>query len=254
MTADTLQHWSWLDELEEGIVLVEAGRVSYLNRAAAELLEVAPTQAMNQPIIAVFRDHRLERAYEMGEAVELETRGRRLLAKPVSGGMSLQDLSRLRQAQESARELLAVLSHELRTPATTVRATLEALRMELPAAEREHFLRQAEAEVERLIRLLEDLTVDVKPPNMRRILLTDVAERAQALLQDTLDSRGIDLVVSLPPLTVWADSDKLLQVLINLLENAAQHGPEHKTVWLSAQPDPEDASFIRVSVRDQGEP
>jgi signal transduction histidine kinase len=64
----------------------------------------------------------------------------------------------------------------------------------------------------------------------------------------------VTVEVALPPLTVWADSDKLLQVLINLLENAAIHGPDHETVTLGAELDPADPAWALVTVRDRGTP
>ena len=243
-----------LSGLSEGVLLVQAGRVRWLNPAACRFLEVEAAHMVGLPLIAVLRDHRLERVYLEGVQTEIETRGRILLARPIPGGLSLTDVSELRRTQESARELLAVLSHELRTPATTIRATLEALRFEMPEAQRERFLERAEGEADRLIRLLEDLTVDVKPPQLRRLSLCESVSRARALLQTTLQTHDVTLKLDVPPLTVWADADKLLQVLINLLENAAIHGPDHATVLLEAAPDPDDPQYARVVVRDQGAP
>ena len=256
MTKDppTSEELGALGGLGEGVILVQKGRVRWLNPAAARFLEVDAVHSLGLPLIAVLRDHRLERVYLEGVETELETRGRILLARPVPGGLSLTDLSELRRTQEGARELLAVLSHELRTPATTIRATLEALRFEMPEAQRARFLSRAEGEADRLIRLLEDLTVDVKPPQLRRLSLCDAISRARALLQDTLTAHDVTLELEVPPLTVWADADKLLQVLINLVENAAIHGPDHATVLLKAAPDPENPSVARVVVRDQGPP
>lgn len=244
----------FLDALEEGVVLVEGERVQRLNRAAARLLEVDAATVYGLPLIAVLRDHRLERAYLEGVEVELETRGRILEARPIPGGISLRDLSEIRRAQENARELLAVLSHELRTPVTIIRSTLEALRYDLPDAQRERFLTRAEGEAERLVRLLDDLTVDVKPPQLRRIVLCEVTTRALHLLQDTFAEHGVRVEAEVPPLTVWADIDKLLQVLLNLLENAAVHGPDDRTIHLCARTDPADGSRALVSVRDEGTP
>jgi signal transduction histidine kinase len=242
----------WLDSIDEGVLFVEGGRVRFINRAAARLLEVDAEQR-DLPLIAVVRDHRLERIYFEGGEVELETRGRVLFARAMPAGLLLRDLTELREAQTSARELLAVLSHELRTPVTTIRATLEALRYELPEAQREHFLSRALAESDRLVRLLEDLTVDVKPPVLRRIALAEIASRAAALLQDTFAAANVTLRCDVPPLTVLADTDKLLQVLINLLENAAIHGPKGKTVRLVAWRADSEAKVL-VAVRDEGEP
>lgn len=242
----------WLDSIEEGVLFIEAGRVRFINRAAAGLLEV-DAELLNLPLIAVLRDHRLERVYFEGGAIELETRGRVLAARGMPAGLLLRDLTELREAQETARELLAVLSHELRTPVTTIRSTLEALRYHLPEEQRERFLIRAVAESDRLVRLLEDLTVDVKPPVLRRIALPEIAARAEALLHDTFAANNVTLHCEVPPFTVLADNDKLLQALINLLENAAVHGPKHKTVRLVAWQAESDAKVL-VAVRDEGEP
>lgn len=237
--------------LAEGVIVVRAGRVVELNAAAGRFLEVAPEQAVGLPLIGVLRDHRLEQVFLSGEAAELETRGRILQASRAGDCLLLSDLTDMRRAQENARELLAVLSHELRTPATTIRATLEALRYPLEEPQRERFLSRAEAETERLVRLLNDLTVDVRPPKLRSLALRDVLSRALALVQDTFYEHRVSFECELPPLTVLADSDKLLQVLINLLENAAIHGPDDKTVRLIAET---RGGWVEVVVHDEGEP
>jgi two-component system, OmpR family, phosphate regulon sensor histidine kinase PhoR len=120
--------------------VVVDGRVTGLNRAAAEMLQVDPQRVVDAPLIAVVRDHRIEAAASAGEPVELATRGRRLWVVPFAGGLLLRDVSEARRAVEDARELLAVLSHELRTPVTTIRASLEALRFDLPEAQRRALL------------------------------------------------------------------------------------------------------------------
>lgn len=240
-----------LDALEEGVVLIHEGRVRFVNREAGRLLEVAPGEVRDLPVIAVLRDHRLERAYWTGVETELEARGRRLLVRPIPMGLSLRDVSELRRVQESARELLAVLSHELRTPVTTIRSALEALAYELPPAQREHFLDCAKAETERLVRLLADLTVDVKPPRLRRVPLREVAQRALGLLQGRLAEHRVRVELELPDLTVLADADKLLQVFVNLLENAAIHGPDDHEIRLVAAA---AGAVAEVAVRDEGRP
>ncbi|WMT57424.1 sensor histidine kinase [Truepera radiovictrix] len=241
----------WFDALDDGLILVRGGRVVRLNAAAGRLLEVDPEAAVGVPLIGVLRDHRLETVFCEGGEVELETRGRVLRAKATPTSLLLRDITEARRAQESARELLAVLSHELRTPATAIRSSLEALRYPLPEEQRERFLAHAEAETERLVRLLDDLTVDVKPPRLRSLALREVLARAEALLEDTFEAHRVRLKTDVPPLMVWADADKLLQVLINLLENAAIHGPDGATVHLSARP---VGSMVQVVVRDEGTP
>jgi signal transduction histidine kinase len=248
------QHARWLDLIEDGLVLVDAQlSVRFINQAAARYLEVAAEQAIGLPLIAVVRDHRLEQVVTGGEPIEIQTRRRTLAASAVPGGLLLHDRTALREAQNSARELLAVLSHELRTPVTTISSTLEALHYDLPAPQRDRFLLHASTETQRLVRLLNDLTVDVTPPQLRRIALREVAGRAEALLAGTFAQRGAELVSELDDLTVLADLDKLLQVLINLLENAAVHGPADRTITLRAWFDAAEGKVL-VTVTDEGEP
>ena len=223
----------WFNELEDGVILIREGVIVSINRAAATMLDVNPDKVAGLSAIAILRDHRLEQAYRDGSTIELNTRGRMVRVWGITGGLCLRDISAMSRAQENARELLAVLSHELRTPVTTIRSTLEALHYDLPDAQRQRFLHRAETETQRLMRLLEDLTIDVKPPHARSLDIEDLVNRALGLLHDTFTERNIAVTCDLEPLTVWADTDKLLQVLINLLENAAIHGPQDATIYLN---------------------
>jgi len=240
-----------LDALQEGVVLTEGGRVSFINRSAARLLEVDASRAAGLPLIWALRDHRLEAAVEEGRPVEVETRGRWVQAVPVEGALLLRDVTELRRAEGNARELLAVLSHELRTPVTAIRAALEALSDDPPEGLQARFLGRATQEAERLVRLLEDLTVEVRPPRERSLVLAEVAQRAVAVIQPVLQRTRVRLRTDLPELALWADEDKLLQVLINLLENAAVHGPDGGRVTLTARA---EGGMVRVEVWDEGEP
>ncbi len=234
------------------MVWVDAGRVSWLNRAAAELLQVDRRRVIGAPLIAVVRDHRIEAVAHGGAPVETATRGRRLVVAAFPGGLLLRDVTEARRATEDARELLAVLSHELRTPVTTIRASLEALRFDLPESQRTRLLARAEDEAGRLTRLLEDLTVDVAPPKSRSLDVRELAARVEALLAPRLAQRGVGLSTELPVSTVWADPDKFLQALLNLVENAVIHGPGDAEVRLLVRADADREGWCRVEVLDRG--
>lgn len=245
-----------LQQLTEGVVLTDETQVvTFINDAACSLLDVRRDAALGMPAMAVLRDHRLEEALLSQGTVEIQTRQRVLIARGVEQGLLIRDVSEARRAREEARELLAVLSHELRTPVTSIRSVLEALGTDgLPEEQRTRFMRLAVAEAERLVRLLRDLTIDVKPPVHRSVSLAETALRAVAVLRETLqefnitvDTRGV------PDVTVFADPDKLLQSLVNLIENAAQHGPADATVEVLAETD-ENGGPVRVMVRDRGLP
>lgn len=245
-----------LELIAQGIVLTdEDGNVRYLNNAACELLAVRREAALGMPALAVLRDHRLEEALTSRSETEVLTRQRHLQARGIAGGLLLTDVSEARNAREEARELLAVLSHELRTPVTSISSALEALSdPDLPEAARSRFQGLAVAEAQRLVRLLHDLTVDVKPPALRRVQLREPLERAGAVLRGQLQERSVRLDDSaVPELTVFSDEDKLLQILVNLIENAAVHGPAHATVTVGASVSPAE-HLVNVWVRDEGDP
>ena len=235
-------------------MLLAGGMVAAINEAAAELLKVPADQALGGAPIALLRDHRIEGAMVSGEPFELVTRGRTLAILPFAEGFVIRDVSEERRASENARELLSVLSHELRTPVTTIRGTLETLAFDLPEAQRVRWLQRAEREAERLVRLLEDLTVDVAPPRARSVPLREIAERVMNLLAPLALERRVEVRFELPNAIVWADPDKLLQVLLNLLENAVLHGPERGVVTLVAEPEGSREGWWRIEVHDQGEP
>ncbi len=239
----------WWDALEEGVILINAGLVVDLNAAASRLLDVERERAKGAPLIAVFRDHRMEAAWAAGVGTELEIRSRRLELVPVAAGLVLYDVTERRLAEEGARELLAVLSHELRTPVTSVKAVLEALVADPSPALAARFLPRAMAEVDRLTRLLDDLTVDVKPPLLRRISLLEVVNRALVVLHPVLEKRAVTVELELPDALVLADEDKLLQVLTNLLENAAVHGPANEIIEVTGR---QVEGWLRLEVRDNG--
>lgn len=243
---------AWLDGLAEGVVRITDGRVLMINAAAAEMLGTDRDHVEGLPLIAVVRDHRIERSWLDGEPQELALRGRRIRVVPIEGALALRDLTDTRRAQEDARELLAVLSHELRTPVTTIRATLEALRYEdLSTETRDRLIERSTAEADRLARLLGDLTVEVAPPRERSVELGPVLERACTILGPLLSERWIEVRREVADLTVWADPDKVLQVLVNLLENAAVHGPDRAPVDVVA----DDADgWVSLRVRDRGAP
>lgn len=260
----------WFDGLAEGVVLHRGGSVTDLNRAAADLLEVDRGAAHGAPLMSVLRDHRLKDLVETaarGEAaLEIDLRGKLVEALAVPGAILLRDLSELRTARRDARELLAVLSHELRTPAAAIRAVLDAVQGALPpdgAGEQEDddeplpttrlegFIQRAMAEADRITRLLGDLTADVKPPRARTIDLATTVARAVAITESVQLRHAVSVKVDDIAAKVFVDEDKLLQALVNLIENAAVHGPEGGTVEVAAVVEDET---VTLEVRDQGEP
>jgi two-component system, OmpR family, phosphate regulon sensor histidine kinase PhoR len=244
-----------LDAFRDALIAFDSGlRVTELNRAAEALFQVPRDRAVNRLLIEVVRDHRLERlALEAGE-LELELFGKLLRVRAqrsgdAAGMLIFEDATETRTRERELREVMAILSHEFRTPVTAVKGLLEALQLNPPAETQKRFLELSLIEVERLVRLSEDLTVGFRPQAQRSFPLLDAINRVLRLLEDERHKRRVTVAVENPNLVVHCDPDKLVQVLLNLLENALRHGPNPGEVRLQAAL---EDRFVRVNIQDAG--
>lgn len=172
----------------------------------------------------------------------------------------------LREARDQAREaiqvrdrFMAVLSHELRTPLTPALAIVSRLR---EAAATDEVVRRDLARVQRNLeyeaRLIDDLLdlsriesgrFDLQP---REIDLREVAaEAAEVLTAERLEAAGLTLALELPRRSApaWGDPVRLVQVLHNLLVNAAKFTPAGGTITMRLRA--EDDSQV-IEVEDTG--
>ena len=239
-----------LDALREAVVVIRDGRVSFLNRAAAELLKVPAARAAGRPVIEVLRHHRLEQVALHGGETELEVGGRLVRARGQPGALILEDITDARRQETGLREVMAVLSHEFRTPVAAVKGLLEALQYDLAPEQRARFLEIALGETDRLVRLVEDLTVGFRPTRERSFPVEDALGRVLGLVSRELIERDMSVRFAGERVLVRADPDKLAQVLINLVENAVRHGPSPGLVRVRAEP--AEPGRVAIVVRDEG--
>ncbi|HVW32370.1 MAG TPA: ATP-binding protein, partial [Acidimicrobiia bacterium] len=148
-------------------------------------------------------------------------------------------LSRLRETLDAAerssrlaREFLSRLSHELRTPLTAIRGyatSLCATDVTFDEATTERFLANIASESDRLGRLVSDL-LDATALDSGALRLQcdwcDVAATVRAALAAVPGGDTVAVVASPTLPVVWADHDRLCQVVVNLVENALRHTPE----------------------------
>lgn len=168
-------------------------------------------------------------------------------------------LGMLRDKDAQRRQLVAQVSHDLRTPLASIQGYLEALRLKqdsLVAEEKSRFLEIALAETHRLGRLVEELfelaaleAREKQPapePFMVAELLHDVVQKHRP----RADTANVTLAVTeVAPVQVLADIAMTERVLDNLIGNAIDHAPGGSTVTLSVMP---GAGGAEISVADQG--
>ncbi len=163
-----------------------------------------------------------------------------------------------RRANTMRDAFIGVISHELRTPITTIYGLSKILRHRhdtMSTEARADAIADIEAEADRLHRLTEDLLVLSRAEGGQvelipePILLSHIITAAVAAEQDRWPTRHfvVDVPVGLPP--VAGEKTYAEQVVRNLLTNAAKYGPPGSTVTVRARA---DASEVTVTVLDEG--
>ena len=220
----------------------------------------------------------LSRALSIGETVRAEEivlrvpDGRRVAvlvnATPIrseagevrSFVVTLQDLTPLEELERLRAEFLAMVSHELRTPLAAVKgsiATLLDVSAALNPAETVQFHRIIDAQTDRMRALINDLldvarietgTLSIAPEPTDLSVLVEDARRA--FLSGGRSDR-LQLHIDLAPDLPWVMADRLrvVQVLGNLLSNAARHSDDSSAIRLTAA---RDGFHVALSVSDDG--
>jgi signal transduction histidine kinase len=168
------------------------------------------------------------------------------------------DVTEVHQLQRNKDEFLAVVSHELKTPVTSIKGYAQLLGRR---AVREHLqastissLGVIERQANRMQQLIESL-LDLSRWDLgklkfepQQINMSELVRHTADLAGMTSESRSIDL--RLPTLPVWirGDEQRMEQVVTNLLLNAIRYSPGGETITVSLQEDDD----VRLIVRDRG--
>jgi signal transduction histidine kinase len=185
-------------------------------------------------------------------SAELQTMERRL--RDATG--------RERVLEASRRELVASVSHDLRTPLAGMRAILEAFEDELidDQATKERYLRTLHDEVRRLSALVDDLfelsraEAGVLRLEVERVSLGDLVSDALAGSAPVAAAKGVHLVGTVrgDPPDVAVSPSEVLRVLRNILENAIRHTPSDGSVCVEVGTDHAVPPCAFVAVQDTG--
>jgi signal transduction histidine kinase len=172
--------------------------------------------------------------------------------------VSLRDAASRERVDRSRADLISTVAHELRSPLTSVKgftATLLQRWDRFSDDQKKVMLETVNADADRVTRLLADL-LDVSRIDAGRIELHRTVVDAEAAVRKTIAGRvaagededrfAVHVDGELPEL--WADADKVQQVLGNLVENALKYGAGRVTVRVVGTPDGVD-----VTVSDEGE-
>jgi signal transduction histidine kinase len=289
------------DELPDGVIVIGAdARVTVFNTAAERITGLSAADVVGSDVresmplqdregnnwwtatdpwggLATRSGHR-ERSLLMAGSRELLVTTRYVRAgrgQPVERVIvGLRDTENRRRAEIAQAQLLSTVAHELRSPLTSVKgfsATLLRRWDRFSDDQKRLMLETIEADADRVTRLISELLdisrIDAGRLEVRRQPVDLVAaahKHVERMVASGYDDHRFVVKAPQPLPEVWADPDRVDQVLGNLLENAVRHGSG--TVTLTVVPDPVDLSAnpngigassqqgaVAVSVADEGE-
>jgi two-component system phosphate regulon sensor histidine kinase PhoR len=272
------QQEALFNSMVEGVLLLdESGKIQMVNQTLERLFGFG-SEVRGQTILEAFRLPELAElarnlptkgvvhGYEL-ELPSMEERWLQLNASAVldregahrGSILVFHDLTRLKQLENTRQEFVANVSHELRTPLSLIKGFVETL---LDGAKDDpelsaRFLKTIEKHTDRLTYLIEDL-LTISHLESGRILMNmkSVALRKEIdRVRDDLQSRAQEKLVKLEnrvddELVACADSERLQQVLFNLVDNAIKYGKSGGHVTVDARLLAN--KMIEVSIQDDG--
>ena len=165
---------------------------------------------------------------------------------------------RLASLDQERRAFLANVSHELRTPISNVFVTVEALRNGAARDPKvsDRFFQNVEDETKRLSRLIHDLLdlgrleAGVTLLEKQNVQLNSLISRAVRAVESRMQNSRISAQVNVADLQIQGDSERLLQALLNVLDNAIKHSTPNSQILITGY---KQAKQAVVTIRDQGE-
>lgn len=267
---------SVLTNMTDGVIATDRkGKIMLINDPAQKLLKSEQNELMGRSLTAVLgldEEYTFEDLIHMQESINLNFS---TLEKPyiwratfsviqketgfVNGLITvLHDITEQEKIEMERRDFVSNVSHELRTPLTTMRSYLEALSdgaINEPELGKQ-FLSVAQTETERMIRLVTDLLQLSRMDSREYELNTDFVDFVKFFNRiidrfEMAKSKEITFIRELPatPLYVEIDTDKVTQVIDNIISNAQKYSPDGGSIRFTVTAN--DGELL-VEIKDTG--
>lgn len=273
---------SVLSNMSEGVIATNRrGEIDVVNNMATRMLGLSHNLVIGQNILTILD---IEERYNLRELIEKNEditidfstvehpsilRASFSMIQSTSGYISgvicvLRDVTEEERIEEERKQFVSNVSHELRTPLTSMRSYIEAL---IDGAWKDEelaprFLSVAQSETDRMIRMIQDLLhlsrIDSGKSELNKELIdltalfTQVLNRFDILL-DSEEYRGnkykIERDLVDEAVFVEIDSDRMVQVFDNVMNNAIKYSPDGGTI--QAKMVVKD-NYVQVSIKDEG--
>jgi two-component system phosphate regulon sensor histidine kinase PhoR len=266
-----------LSSMAEGVLAVGPDKTILLaNEAARKLLDFATPNPLGRSLLEVTRARKVYEA--MGQALtgptpvvtefdspgatrrKLSLRATRLPGEPCPGVMIvLHDMTELRRLESLRRELVANVSHELKTPLAAIKGYAETLRLGAINDQEHnlHFLRRIEEQADRLHELILDMLqlarIDSGQESFEfaNVSIGIIFQQCADQFAEVAATRQIALCIEQPPedVAAYADEEGVRTILNNLIDNALKYTPAGGQIFVRARA---DAASVTLEVEDTG--
>lgn len=239
---------------------------AYQNATAISIAVAIAVAALTAFVVTAYIGRRLQRSItELSTAASSVAEGRYdIRVSPPQLGDEFDNLAaafnqmaeRLQSVETTRRQMLGDLAHEIRTPVSVLEAYLEAVEDGVKKLDPQTISMLRE-QTGRLVRFSADVAALAQAEEAHATItpgLVDVDElvaTATAAVADKYTAKQVTLTSKTTGVrTLWADRQRLAQILGNLLDNALRHTPAHGHVQIAANSDAHDVVF---TVTDDGE-
>jgi len=276
---------SIMSSMINGIIAVDnSEEILFINPVAESLLGITDREVTGKHILQVVRNNSIDNYLKkilmnkefFSTEVNFDDSNEKILklyANPIKQNgandiegiiITIQDVTELRKLERIRTEFIANVSHELKTPLTSIKGFAETLKS-FDFDDRQdaiRFLNIIEDEAERLYRLINDILSLSELEQRKTKALRDkidiekAVEEVLSVLKSQSDKKNIRLSVKIREGldSLSGDGDKFKQMLINLIDNAVKYTPENGKVSIEAYKQSHDADLDKliIKVKDNG--
>lgn len=245
------------DNMSEGMILLDAkGKVLSVNASASRLFGVQESDVLGHGVLAVSRSFSLMEAAESAaqgktaeHSVEIEGRTYSIMSNPVFADgeaagavLFILDVTEKRASEQLRREFSANVSHELKTPLTSISGYAEIIRDGIARPEDiRDFSGRIYNEATRLLSMIQDVirisrldeSASCTETEMEEIDLKEVCMSVQRLLEDAAEQANVTVRCVGAPVRVHGVRELIYEIVHNLAENAVKYNVPGGSVTIS---------------------
>lgn len=170
-------------------------------------------------------------------------------------GQLREDIEREKQLENTRKEFISGVSHELKTPLSVMKSCISILKDGVAAHKKDHYFEAMEKEVDRMDHLIVDMLELAKYESgtykmqMDKFFIDKSIESICAQLEPELSAKQLQLQTQLISVQVEANQHRIEQVITNFMTNAIRYTPENQEIIISTT---EEAGHIIVCVENKG--